>query len=58
MFSLYEKHGTLPEVGTLFDQVYKTHEIMSIIESVVEDNRKKIANRAKLKGRHGKHNNR
>jgi len=55
MFSVYEKHGTLPEKGTLFDQVYKTWEIMSIIESVVEDNRKRIADRqkSKMRGKRG-----
>ncbi len=45
MFSAYEKHGILPEEGTLLEQTYKTWEIVSIIDNIVTSNRDKITER-------------
>jgi hypothetical protein len=55
LFFNYEKHGVFPDAGGLFDQNYKLWEILSIIEGVVADNRKKMQNdidrKNKAKGR-------
>ncbi len=51
LFSAHDKHGILPDSGTLLDQTYKTWEIICIIESVVMSNRKKIQDRNAKRGR-------
>ena len=41
LFFNYDKFGLLPEKGSYLDQTFKMQQVLSIIESVVADNRKK-----------------
>lgn len=47
LFFNYEKFGLLPDPGSIWDQNFKSMQILAIMEEIIGDNRKKLMDKEK-----------